>query len=249
MTRIISIVSGKGGVGKTLLATNLSLALSNFGFRVLLIDFNFTTPHVPIYLSSKPSFTLNDFLQENSDFYEILNPYLSFFYISPSLNLEEISSLNLNNLEKLKEKFEAFDFVIIDSAPGFGREAVISFSFSDEILIVAIPTLSSLFDAIKCSQLARKLNKKVLGVIINRYESFSPLNQKDFQNVLDVPILGVIDESKKAKYADLEKNILYNIDEKFRNQVNYIAAKISNIEIKPKSSNLFKKILQIFRIF
>jgi len=250
MTRIISIVSGKGGVGKTLIATNLSYALSNFGFKTLLIDFNFTTPHIPIFLSSKPTFTLNDFLQDNADFHEILNPALNFFYISPSISLEEITSLKIENLERLKQNLNYFDFVIIDSAPGFGREALLSFNFSDEILIVSNPTLSSLFDSIKCFQLAKRLNKKVLGIVINRYENSSPLTIKDFQNLIDVEIISVISENKKAKYCDLTKNLLYNEDKNFREEINRMVSKIANIEIKnnePRLISMFKSFLKRFR--
>jgi len=250
MTRIISIVSGKGGVGKTLIATNLSYALSHFGFKTLLIDFNFTTPHIPIFLSSKPTFTLNDFLQETADFHEILNPALNFFYISPSINLEEISTLRIENLERLKRNLNYFDFVIIDSAPGFGKEALLSFNFSDEILIVSNPTLSSLFDTIKCIQLAKRLNKKILGIIVNRYENSSPLTIKDFQNLIYVEIISVVSENKKAKYCDLTKNLLYNEDKNFREEINRIVSKIANIEIqenKFKLKDFFKKMFRILK--
>ncbi|MEM5828362.1 MAG: P-loop NTPase [Candidatus Aenigmatarchaeota archaeon] len=243
MTRIISVISGKGGVGKTLISTNLSYALSNFGFRTLLMDFNFTTPHISLYLSSRPTFTLNEFLQEEADFYEILNPTLNFFYISPSLSIEEIRKIDLNKINKLKENLKFFDFVIIDSAPGFGREAIISIDFSDEILIVSNPTISSLFDSIKCIQLANKLNKKVLGIIINRYEKDSPLTIKDFQNMINAEIIGIINEYKKAKYADLTKKLLYDLDKNFREQINQIAAKIANIEYKQKT---FKDVISNF---
>jgi len=249
MTRIISIVSGKGGVGKTLIATNLSYALSNFGFKTLLIDFNFTTPHIPIFLSSKPAFTLNDFLQDHADFHEILNPALNFFYISPSISLEEITSLKIENLERLKQNLNYFDFVIIDSAPGFGREALLSFNFADEILIVSNPTLSSLFDAIKCIQLAKRLNKKVLGIVINRYENSSPLTTKDFQNLIDVEIISVVSENKKAKYCDLTKNLLYNEDKKFREEINRIVSKIANIGIEKSEFKLKSLLEKIFGIF
>ena len=50
MTRIISIISGKGGTGKTISAINLSFALSSYGKNVALIDANLTTPNVGIYL-------------------------------------------------------------------------------------------------------------------------------------------------------------------------------------------------------
>lgn len=245
MVRIISLISGKGGVGKTLISLNLSYALSNFGFKTLLIDFNFTTPHISLFLTSKPKFTLNEFLSEEADFYEILNPTFNFFYISPSLNLEEITSLKLENLEKLKENLNFFDFVLLDSAPGFGREAITAIKFSEEIIIVSNPTISSLFDSIKCFQLANKLNKKVLGIIINRYEKDSPLNLKDFQNLINTNILSIIEESKKAKYADLRREMLYNLDKNFRDQINSIISKIAGIEIKKE--NTLKKFLNIFQ--
>ncbi len=247
MVRIIGIVSGKGGVGKTLIATNLSYAISNLGFRTLLIDFNFTTPHISITLNSKPYFSLNDFFQGRADFHEILNPYLNFFYISPLLSLESISELEIEKIELLKEKLNNFDYVIIDSAPGFGKEATCSFLFSDEIIIVANPYLSSLFDALKCLELAKKLNKNVLGLIINRYDKNSALTIQDFKNVFEIPIIGIIEESKIAKSLDSKRKLLYDLDKNFRKQINEIASKICNVEISEKS--FFEKIKNFFRLW
>ncbi|MEM0480703.1 MAG: P-loop NTPase [Candidatus Aenigmatarchaeota archaeon] len=246
MVRIIGIVSGKGGTGKTLIATNLSYAISNLGFKTLLIDFNFTTPHIPIILNSKPSFTLNDFLEERADFYEILNPHLNFFFVSPSTSLQDLKNFKIENIEKLKEKLSYFDYVIIDSAPGFGREATYSFLFSDEILIIANPNLSSLFDSLKCYELAKRLDKKVLGILINRYTKDSALTIQDFKNVFEIPILGIIEESKIAKQLDLKRKMLYDLDKNFQNQILEVAYKICNLEIKKES--FLEKIRRFFKI-
>ena len=64
MAKVLAIVSGKGGVGKTLVAINLAMALNNFGRRVLLIDGDIKKPNISVYLNhphSQP--TLHDVLE------------------------------------------------------------------------------------------------------------------------------------------------------------------------------------------
>ena len=64
LTKIIGIISGKGGVGKTTFSANLAIALSNFGKRVVVVDCNITTPHLAYYLGAKNySITLNNVLK------------------------------------------------------------------------------------------------------------------------------------------------------------------------------------------
>jgi len=60
-TRVIGVISGKGGVGKTTFSANLGIALSTFGEKTLIVDCNVTTPHLRYYLGVKDfSTTLNN---------------------------------------------------------------------------------------------------------------------------------------------------------------------------------------------
>ena len=64
MTKIISVLSGKGGVGKTTMITNLATALANKGKKVIVIDANVTAPNLAIHLGIPTAslITLNDVL-------------------------------------------------------------------------------------------------------------------------------------------------------------------------------------------
>jgi septum site-determining protein MinD len=186
-------------------------------------------------------------LEGKANLTEILNPSYNFFFISPSLNLQDLTNFSIENLEKLKYSLnnQYFDFVLIDSSPGFGKEALLSFSFADEILIVSNPTYLSLIDSIKCKQLAENLGKKVIGVILNRYSS-QALREEDFERLLNLDVLGKVSESKFGKNIEVYGNQLYFVDKKFKEEIDRIAAKIAGIELK---ENLSSQFLNFFRNF
>ncbi|MCX8190664.1 MAG: hypothetical protein N3D78_00510, partial [Candidatus Aenigmarchaeota archaeon] len=129
-------------------------------------------------------------------------------------------------------------------APGFGKEAIISLEFCDEIIIVSNPTLSSYFDSLKCFQIAKNLNKKVLGVIINKFEKNSPVTPKDFEMVEGLPIIGVIKESKMAKISEMRRSLLYDLDRNFKKEIDLIVSKITGFEVR--ESGVKQKIMNIF---
>ncbi len=202
MVRIIAVCSGKGGVGKTIVASNLGVALQKFYKKAAVIDFNFTTSHLSLYfgIHSHP-ITLNHVLRNEARLEDAIYNHHSGLKIVPgSLKLRDIIDVDVNNLRNtLKQAFSSFDVVFLDSAPGLGKEALIALQASDEVLYIANPHLPSLIDITKCNQVINKLENKPIpiGIIVNRVKNKGyEIKNDEIRQFTELPIIGVIPEDE-----------------------------------------------------
>jgi septum site-determining protein MinD len=204
MTRTIAVVSGKGGVGKTTVTSNLAYALTNLGENVIVIDANLTAPNLGIHLGVPLSKnTLNDVLKGEVPMEDALYPHPHGFRFMPS----RISVNALKNVDPEKLSNVTFnltgktDFVLLDCAAGLGREAVCGIQAADEVLIVTNPELPCVIDALMASRVAGEMNKKVLGVVVNRSRKKPPkhaMQMAEIQETLGLPIISQIPEEPEV---------------------------------------------------
>jgi len=197
MTRIISIISGKGGVGKTFLTANLAYALAELGREIVAIDANLTTPHLGLYVGMHLApITLHDVLK-GYNLKNALYPHPFGFKVMPgSLNLMDLNDVEIGKLpEIILNLVGSSDYILLDSAPGFGREAVSSLSSTQEILIVTTPELPSVIDATKVLKLAQAINKGSIGIVLNRIKNKSyELSKEEVEKIIGLPVIAEIPE-------------------------------------------------------
>jgi len=198
MTRIISVLSGKGGVGKTTLVSNLGAALVKKGKNIIIIDGNVTTPNLSLHLGI-PFYpiTLHDVLKKKIPIESAIYHHESGLKIIPaSLSYEAVKDINL-------EKFQAVllsllgkaDIVIVDAAAGLGREALAAINVADDLIVVTNPELPAVTDALKTIKIAEENGTKVLGVVVNRIRSLRhELSLNEIKSMLEVPIIAAIPE-------------------------------------------------------
>lgn len=198
MTRVIGILAGKGGVGKTTVAINLACALGLLNKKISLVDLNFTTSHLAIEVGITPPTTLNNVLRNEANIEDALYPCFNIYLVPASLNLLELANVELSDLKtKIKNLLSNFEIVLLDSAPGFGREAISAIQASDEIIFIVNPTLTSITDIIKCKQLAVQLGANPLGVVVNKYRNKKfELSPKEIADLTGLNLLGVIKEDE-----------------------------------------------------
>jgi len=196
MTRIIGIVSGKGGVGKTTIAINLSCALNVAKNKAALIDFNFTTSHLAMELGMLPQTTLNNVLRGEADMRDALYERFNTYIIPASISLSDLHGVELSDLKtKIKDLLGDFEIVLLDSAAGFGKEALATIQTSDELIFVANPTMASVTDVIKCKELVLKLGGMPLGVVVNKYRGKRfELKPEEIARLTELPLMAVIKE-------------------------------------------------------
>ena len=257
MPRIIGVISGKGGVGKTTTAINLGAAFSSkFNKKVTIVDCNITTPHVSLALGlAHDSFsTLNEVLLGKKEFEEVVHYFSPGLSIIPaSLSVHDLKGIDIGKLdETIKEKFEVHDFVILDSAPGLGKEAMSTILASDELVFVTTPHLVSISDVIRTKQIARNLGKDILGVIVNmKHDKHSELTDRQIENFTQLPVLGVINYDKDILSSLTAKQPLVLMNEKSKTSKEFIkiASLIAGKEIKMRNDWFSRFSDYFYRIF
>jgi len=210
--RVISVLSGKGGVGKTTITANLSAALAKLGYDVVALDANLTTPNLGIHFGFHlAEITLHDILKNTEMLRDGIHLYQGVKVIPGSLNVEDIVNVDPSNLSKVIANLTS-DFVLVDSAAGLGREALASLSVSDEILVVTNPDLPSVADALRAIKIAEKLGKKISGVVLNRVgRSKNELKKVDVESVLSYPVIAQIPEDKLVQRSiDERRPLIYS---------------------------------------
>ena len=198
--RVISVVSGKGGVGKTTLVSNLGIVLaSTYNKKVILIDCNITTPHLGLYMGiHNHSITLNDLVKEESDVSEAVYTHPSGAKIIPSsLSLKDLDGLDMTKLktiiDRIKKEYSDTDFIILDCAPGFGREAIAGMRSCDEVIYVTTPYFPVVVDIVKCVRIADDLDLKNIGLLVNmKKNNKHELTISEIENITELPVIASI---------------------------------------------------------
>lgn len=196
MGRIISFISGKGGVGKTTLVSNTALILNDLGKNTIALDGNVTTPNLSLHLGI-PLYpiTLHDVLKGDADIKEATYIHPTGLKIIPGgIGLKDLQNMNLDYLnQSILALSEEADYVLIDGAAGLGNEAIKSMEIADDIVIATNPDLPSVTEALKVKKLAENFDTNVLGVVLNRITNRkTELTEDEVKSLLELPILGKI---------------------------------------------------------
>ncbi len=151
-TRVISITSGKGGVGKTNIATNLAYALVQSGKKVLVFDADLGLANIDILLGITPEYTIEHVIKGKKKLEEIIVHTPEGIHILPSSSgVEELTNLSLFQKKKLVDEFsllnDIYDFLIIDTPAGISSNVIYFNLAATEIINVVEPDPTSFTDA------------------------------------------------------------------------------------------------------
>ena len=209
-------------------------------------------PHIARYLGIENfNFTLNDVLKEKVN---ILNAFYNFNGIKvlpASTNIEDLKDIDIKKLKRnveILKKNGDIDFIIIDGAPGIGKEALAAIESSDEIVLVTNPFDQMIEDAIKLKEILSYFDNKRAYLVLNM--GFWPTKEKmeEIEQKTKMKILGIIPNDKK-----IQKSLINRIPllEYSKNSITaecfrIIASKISEEEYK--ESLKFKIFAQIMEL-
>lgn len=206
MTRIIAVVSGKGGVGKTTMVANLGSALTKMGKNVIVLDANLTTPSLGLHLGV-PLYpvTLHDVLKGSANIKDAVYTHETGVKIIPAgLSLRDMRGVDSKHLPNaLLDLLGSAEIILLDSAAGFGKEALASIEAADEMVVVTNPEISAVTDALKAVKIAEQLGTKPLGFVLNRTTGKRhEMARGDILSMLDnVPLLGEVPEDISVQQA------------------------------------------------
>lgn len=243
MTRIITCLSGKGGVGKTTLVANLGIALAEMGKDVVVIDANLTTPNLGLHLGV-PLFptTLNDVLKGKARLIDATYAHESGLKLIPAgISLKDMKGIDARELPNtLLELLGSTDIVLIDAAAGLGREALAAIEAADELLLITNPELPAVTDALKAVKLAEQVGTKVSGLVVNRVSKRPhELTRKEISEMLeDVNLLAEIPEDIAIQESISKRIAVLNHkpNSASSSNIRQLAAKLTGKEIKLQKS-------------
>jgi septum site-determining protein MinD len=199
-SKAIGIVSGKGGVGKTVVTINLAAALMSFGKDVIAVDADIKMSGLGLQLGMYYfPVSLNDVLNNNADIINAIYIHPSGLRIIPaSLSLESVEISNLSKV--LSSNFFENSLVLVDSPPGLDSSTLEVIRACKEVILVTLPEIPSVADTIKTIEVCKELGAKPMGIIVNRYrKEKEQLNYKEIESACEIPVIGVIPEDKAIR--------------------------------------------------
>jgi flagellar biosynthesis protein FlhG len=182
--RVISVTSGKGGVGKSNVVSNLAIALSTQGKKVLVIDADLGLGNLDVLLGLSPLYNLNNVLNGEKTIAEIIVDGPAGIKIIPAgSGVQEFTSLGqheklrlLDELDMLEEKF---DIMIVDTEAGISENVTYFAVAAQEIIVVVTPEPTSITDVYALIKLlATRYSEHHFKVLVNM--------AKDSEDALEV---------------------------------------------------------------
>jgi septum site-determining protein MinD len=244
--RTIGIISGKGGVGKTVVTVNLTASLMGFEKKVIAVDADVKMSGLGLQLGMYhfPT-TLNDVLKNDVNILSALYIHPSGVRIIPaSLSVEEV---DVSNLRKALNSSYFDDFILlIDSPPGLDDSTIQVLKACEEVIIVTLPELPSIADAIKMKEACDEVGAKPIGIIVNRYrkKEKNQINLKEIESVCELPVLGAIPEDDLIRESIYKKEpaVLLNPFSSSSLVFKKIAAKILGFDYNPPTLFRIRKL-------
>jgi septum site-determining protein MinD len=205
-SRVITITSGEGGVGKTTTTANLGTALAMQGKKVAVIDSDIGLRNLDavLGLENRIVYDLVDVVEGQCRLRQALikDRRLPELYLLPAAQTRDKNAVNSVQMEQLCQQLrQEFDFIVIDSPAGIEqgfRNAIVG---ADEIVIVANPEMASVRDADRIIGLVEAAGKPEPRLIINRLRAEMAkrgdiMDVADVLEVLGIDLLGIIPEDE-----------------------------------------------------
>lgn len=185
-SRVITITSGKGGVGKTNFTVNLGILLAQAGLRVVIIDADLGLSNVDVVMGKMSKYNLSDVINRSKDILEILEegPH-GVKFISGGSGVQELLRMNKTQLVDLLLKLgkldDEADIILIDTGAGLSDNVLSFVHAAREVILVTTPEPTAITDAYALIKtITHKDKNKNIKIVVNRVE-----NQAEAFNILD----------------------------------------------------------------
>ena len=216
--KIFSIFSNKGGIGKTTLATNLALQLTEItGDRVCLIDLNLQMGDIATFLDINPSFDIAYVITHLSGLpASLLNSSMEtykdkdLYILADPPDIEQAEEISADDISSLLIFLKTmFDYIIIDTSSGFDIKTLTCLDVSDYIFLVLMVNLPSIRNCQKCLSLFNRLeyDEEKIKLIVNRYIEDDEITIDDVEEALNHEVYWKIPNNYFAVMSSINNGI------------------------------------------
>lgn len=231
--KALTIAAGKGGVGKTTITTNLGIAMSQMGMKVVLVDADLEMGNLVLHLGLEGlEPTIHQVLAGEVKVKDAIFDGPGGVKVVPSgLTLEGLRSSDPDALvDVVKELQSECDMVLVDAPAGLGLSAQPALK-SGNVLPVVNPEISSISDALKTKLVAKEMNANIPGIVLNRaYNGEIGMSLTEIEEVLGEKVLGVIPEDVEVRRSNAYGTplVLYKPDSPAAVAIRDLASLITN---------------------
>jgi septum site-determining protein MinD len=209
--KVITVTSGKGGVGKTTITANLAIALALLGQRVVVIDADIGLRNLDVILGleNRIVYDLVDVVEGRCRLRQamIKDKRVPELYLIPAAQTRDKTAVSPSDMVLICDQLrEITDYVIIDSPAGIERGFRNAIAPADQVLIVTNPEIAAVRDADRIIGLLEADGKGPAKLIINRIKASmvsqgDMLSIDDILDVLAIDLIGVIPEDESILVA------------------------------------------------
>ncbi|HEX8956136.1 MAG TPA: septum site-determining protein MinD [Burkholderiaceae bacterium] len=231
MAKIIVVTSGKGGVGKTTSSASFASGLAMRGHKTAVVDFDVGLRNLDLIMGCERR-VVYDFInvinnEATLNQALIKDKHCENLYVLPASQTRDKDALSEEGVERVLNDLAKMDFeyIICDSPAGIEHGAVMALTFADEALIVTNPEVSSVRDSDRILGIIQAKSRRALNglepvkehLLITRYvpkrvEAGEMLSYSDVQEILRIPLIGIIPESESVLHASNQGNPAIHMD-------------------------------------
>jgi len=251
--RIITVFSNKGGLGKTTIAVNLALALSEaVGSPVALVDLNLQLGDITTFLDVEPKQTIVDiarnigrvdaaYLEGSLAQYTCKNAKL--FVLADPLHVEDAEEVTADQINAVLTVLRSsFEYVVIDTTTSFDSKTLAALDLADQILLVSMVNLPSIRSSQRLLNLFERLgyDEQKIKLVVNRYMPGEEITVEDVEETLEHSVFWKIPNSYNVVMTAINRGIPISMVENGKNlEKNFmeLAYKVSGMMVKPGTTN------------
>ena len=219
MAKIIVVTSGKGGVGKTTTSASISTGLALRGHKTCVIDFDVGLRNLDLIMGCERRvvYDLVNVIQGEATLNQALikDKHCDKLFILPASQTRDKDALSKEGVGNVLNGLDAmgFEFIVCDSPAGIETGALMALYYADEAIVTTNPEVSSVRDSDRILGILQSKSKKAEQggtvkehLLITRYspervEKGEMLSVQDIQDILRIPLIGVIPESQNVLQA------------------------------------------------
>jgi septum site-determining protein MinD len=220
MSRIVVVTSGKGGVGKTTTSASFATGLALRGHKTAVIDFDVGLRNLDLIMGCERRvvYDLINVIQGEAKLGQALikDKQVDTLHVLAASQTRDKDALSQEGVKRVLDELtqQGFDYIVCDSPAGIETGALMAMHYADEALVVTNPEVSSVRDSDRIlGMLASKTQRAIDGkepikehLLITRYNPSrvadgQMLSLQDIQDILRIPLIGVIPESESVLTA------------------------------------------------